>query len=214
MQSKFGLGRADDPGKLGGSTAYWRLALFQDLKKQAFSVGVFGFNSTIQPRGETGSNRYNDLGVDASYQFLGTRKHVATVNTSYIRERQTLGQLFDAGEADNRQARLNEFKLSTSYHYDQTWGLTLGRFLTNGSTDATRYDFSSTGSPNSAGYIVQGDFTPWGKEASFGAPWANLRLGAQYTMYTRFNGAKNDYDGTGRNAKDNNTLFLFAWTSF
>lgn len=214
MQSKFGVGRADDPGKLGSSSAYWRLALFQDLKKQAFNVGVFGLNSSITPRGETGSNRYNDVGVDASYQFLGTRKHVATVNTSFIRERQTLNQLFDAGEADNRKARLNEFKLSTSYHYDQTWGATIGRFLTTGTADATRYDFSSTGSPNSAGYILQADYTPWGKEASFGAPWANLRLGAQYTMYTKFNGAKNDYDGTGRNAKDNNTLFLFAWTSF
>lgn len=47
-----------------------------------------------------------------------------------------------------------------------------------------------------------------------GHPVANLRLGAQYTMYTKYNGAKTDYDGNGRNAKDNNTLFLFAWTSF
>ena len=214
MQSKIGIGRADDPGRLGGGTAYWRLAVFQDLKKQAFNVGVFGFNSSIQPRGESTGNRYNDLGVDASYQFLGTRKHVATVNTSFIRERQTLGQLFDAGEADSRKARLNEFKLNASYHFDQTWGATLGRFLTTGTADATRYDFSATGSPNSSGYIMQADWTPWGKEASWNAPWANLRLGAQYTMYTKFNGAKNDYDGTGRNAKDNNTLFLFAWTSF
>ena len=214
MQSKIGIGRADDPGRLGGGTAYWRLAVFQDLKKQAFNAGVFGFNSSIQPRGESTGNRYSDLGVDASYQFLGTRKHVATVNTSFIRERQTLGQLFDAGEADSRKARLNEFKLNASYHFDQTWGATLGRFLTTGTADATRYDFSATGSPNSSGYIMQADWTPWGKEASWNAPWANLRLGAQYTMYTKFNGAKNDYDGTGRNAKDNNTLFLFAWTSF
>ena len=46
------------------------------------------------------------------------------------------------------------------------------------------------------------------------APWANLRRGAQYTWYDRYNGARNNYDGAGRNASDNNTMFLFAWTSF
>ena len=50
---------------------------------------------------------------------------------------------------------------------------------------------------------------PWGVSYP-----ANLRLGAQYTAYTKFDGAKDNYDGNGRNAKDNNTLFLFAWTSF
>lgn len=215
MQSKLGAGRADDPGRLGGGTNYWRLAVFQDLKKQAFNVGVFGFNTTVQPdRNAPGSNKFNDLGVDASYQFLGTRKHVGTVNTSFIRERQTLNQLFDAGESANLKGRLNEFKLNASYHYDQTWGATIGRFLTTGTSDAIFYDGFAKGSPNSSGYIVQGDFTPWGKDASWGTPWANLRLGAQYTMYTKYNGAKTDYDGNGRNAKDNNTLFLFAWTSF
>ncbi|MBS0552116.1 MAG: cytochrome C, partial [Proteobacteria bacterium] len=48
----------------------------------------------------------------------------------------------------------------------------------------------------------------------WGAPWANLRLGLQYTMFDKFNGARRNYDGSGRDAKDNNTLFLFAWTSF
>jgi hypothetical protein len=33
-------------------------------------------------------------------------------------------------------------------------------------------------------------------------------------MLPQFNGAKSNYDGNGRDAKDNNTLFLFAWTSF
>lgn len=33
-------------------------------------------------------------------------------------------------------------------------------------------------------------------------------------MFTKFNGAKRDYDGNGRDAKDNNTPFLFGWVSF
>ena len=61
---------------------------------------------------------------------------------------------------------------------------------------------------------VQADGTPWGKEDSWGAPWANLRLGLQYTGYTKFNGASHNYDGEGRNASDNNTLFGFVWAAF
>jgi hypothetical protein len=33
----------------------------------------------------------------------------------------------------------------------------------------------------------------------------------QYTGYTKFNGAKNNYDGEGRNAGDNNTLYTSVW---
>ena len=46
------------------------------------------------------------------------------------------------------------------------------------------------------------------------SPWANLKLGIQYTAYTQFNGGSKNYDGFGRNAGDNNTLFLFAWMAF
>ena len=35
-------------------------------------------------------------------------------------------------------------------------------------------------------------------------PWANVRVGLQYTYYNKF-------DGTTMNAHDNNTLFLYAW---
>ena len=39
-------------------------------------------------------------------------------------------------------------------------------------------------------------------------------IGAQYTAYNKFNGATDNYDGAGRNANDNNTLFLYAWFAF
>jgi hypothetical protein len=38
----------------------------------------------------------------------------------------------------------------------------------------------------------------------------NLDLAAQYTAYTRFNGGSTNYDGAGRNASDNNTVYLLA----
>lgn len=217
VQSRTGQGRGDDMGRLGGDTAYWRLAWLQDMKRQAFQAGIFGFKTSIQPDRQSGAprNKYDDLGVDASYQFLGTREHIATVYASYIREHQTNNAALDAEEAAHRRGTLNEFKLNASYYYDQTWGLSAGRFLTQGKRDSLLYgEGYANGSPNTSGYVLQADWTPWGKESSWAAPWANLRLGAQYTIFDKFNGASHNYDGSGRDARDNNTLFLFAWTSF
>jgi len=55
---------------------------------------------------------------------------------------------------------------------------------------------------------------PFGKEGAWLSPLANMKLGVQYTIYTLFNGASHNYDGFGRNASDNNALFLTAWWIF
>lgn len=199
-------------GRVDGIAPYWRLALFQDMKKQAFNVGIFGMNARLQPDylGSGPYDTYRDMGVDASYQFLGTREHIWTANASYMHEKMTL----NATEADNRHNNLNRFDINTTYHYNNTYGLSAGLFGINGSRDATMYSDSANGSADTRGYILQADYTPWGKDESWGAPWANLKVGLQYTGYNKFNGSKNNYDGTGRDAKDNNTLFAFAWVSF
>jgi hypothetical protein len=41
-----------------------------------------------------------------------------------------------------------------------------------------------------------------------------MRVGLQYTTYSRFNGASDNYDGFGRNARDNNSLFLYVWAAY
>lgn len=215
LQTKFGLGTADDPGSLGNSTAYWRLGYFKDNKSSAWSAGVFGFNGSISPDRSNGPvNRYGDIGVDGQYQLLGTREHVFTLQGSYVHERQNRNAQFLAGEAEHAIGHLNELKLNASYHYQQTWGATLGHFMTSGDRDATLYAANAGNVPDTAGNIIELSWTPWGKESSWYAPWANLRLGAQYTMYSKYNGAARNYDGAGRSASDNNTLFLYAWTSF
>jgi hypothetical protein len=77
--------------------------------------------------------------------------------------------------------------------------------MTTGTTDPLFYSQSSVtgsanGSPRSAGYSA--NLSYW--------PLQNVDLALQYTGYTRFNGAANDYDGVGRNASDNNTVYLLA----
>jgi hypothetical protein len=214
-QSLLGLGRDEDPGRMPGS-AYWRFAYFNDRKRDNWSLGLFGLSAGLQPDRSPGaaSNRYQDVGVDGQYQFLGTREHIFTLQGSYIRERQRRYDLVSAGEADQLTGHLRELKLNASYHFGQTWGVTLGHFQTTGDADATLYAAMAGSKPDTRGQILQLDWTPWGKEDSWAAPWANVRLGAQYTAYSRYNGAKTNFDGSGRNASNNNTLFLFAWTSF
>lgn len=214
-QQKVGLAVADDPGRLNKSNLYWRLAYLGDQKKRAYTVGLFGLDARLAPdRNVAVYDKYRDIGVDGSYMFLGTRKHVATVYGSYVRERRSLNSM-PVVAGDPTTARLNEFKLTGAYHYDQTYGFNLSRFRTSGTTSATLYgDGYANASPNSSGWIYQVDWTPWGKENSWHAPNANVRVGAQYVQYTQFNGAKFNYDGNGRNARDNNTLYLFLWSAF
>ncbi len=193
FQSRLGEGH-DDTQRLGGN-AYWRLAYFKDLKSSSFSAGVFGFKGRVQADITTTDPRdkFNDVGVDGSYQFLGTREHTATLSGSYIQEHRTEGATGDRNS-------LRTTRVNASYHYLQTYGASLGLFSTRGSDPTV----TNTGS------LVQADWTPWGKDDAV-APQpfslANVRLGAQYWMYNKF-------DGTSVNASDKNTLYLFAWTSF
>jgi hypothetical protein len=209
---------AGDAGKFKGAGTYGRLAYVKDMKRDNFNIGLVGFMAKVQPdRNDLGtSNNYRDLGIDAAYQFLGTREHIFTVNASYMKEWQTLNYTYGSvAEADSLKNSLNQFRLAGSYHYNQTWGATAGLFDTRGSTDSLLYGSSLNGRPNTSGYILQGDWTPWGKENSWGAPFANVRLGVQYTGYNRFMGGSSytDSDGNERRATDNNTMMLFLWTS-
>jgi hypothetical protein len=45
-------------------------------------------------------------------------------------------------------------------------------------------------------------------------PWLNVKLQLQYVGYSKFNGAKTNYDGSGRNASDNNTIYALVWLAY
>jgi hypothetical protein len=111
---------------------------------------------------------------------------------------------------------LNSLRVDGTYAFRQAWIASAGWFDTSGSSNAALFvpgevEGSASGSPDSRGYLVQFEYIPFGKPDSYGQPWVNLRLGLQYTGYQRFNGGSSNYDGAGRSASDNNTLFVFAW---
>jgi hypothetical protein len=82
-------------------------------------------------------------------------------------------------------------------------------FSITGKTDHLLYpalpdEGSITGSPNSNGYILETDYRPWEK----------IKFSLQYVIYTKFNGAHSNYDGSGSNASNNNTLYAVVWIMF
>jgi len=112
--------------------------------------------------------------------------------------------------------------LKGSYIYRAKYGASLSYFKTTGSSDDTLYpglqdDGTGTGTmipiPITGSATNNPDTRGWIPEL-FWTPMQFLRVGLQYFKYDRFNGASTNYDGAGRNAKDNNTLFLYAWGAY
>lgn len=196
-------------GAIHGVAPYWRLALQKQWGQQYLMVGTFGLHTSVFPDVLTGPrNTYSDAGVDAQFETkVGTGN--AVVRGAWIHERQTLAATFAAGGSANVKNTLKVFRLNASYYPKQWLGMTGGYFDTRGSTDAGLYapnpvEGSASGSPKTNGVVGEVDLNPW----------ENTRLGLQYTAYSNFNGGKTDYDGSGRNASGNNTLYGFVWLAF
>jgi hypothetical protein len=213
---------ADYDGRLAGVAPYVRLNRAWDIPGGNVELGAFsldarrGLVDTDQaghaiPVGGA-SDRFRDLGLDASYQHFGAGVHTFTVNALYVTETQRLDASYPAGDAGQRHGSLQAMNVNGSYWYRNTWGATLGAFAYNGSADAVLYGDTKT--PNTQGGTVELNWTPSGHVASAAAlRWAQVRLGAQYTFYTRFAGATRNVDGAGRSASDNNTLFVYVWVA-
>ena len=92
--------------------------------------------------------------------------------------------------------------------------MTLQGFDTTGSPDALLFASNRNLKPDTTGLSGEISATPWGAGTSPMGPRFNLRLGLQYTYYVKYDGAGSNYDGLGAKAGDNNTLRLYAWTSY
>jgi hypothetical protein len=213
---KVGVDPADT-SEIDSAAPYFRLAWQEDMGAQNFEVGLFGLFPSVFPGRDhsTGkTDHFSDFGIDASYQYTGDGENIFTVNSRYVHESQDLAASQALGGALSRNLDLNEFNANASYYYRNTVGVSAGAFSTSGDSDALLFADSRTFSPDSAGVIFQADVTPFGGENPPLGTRVNLRVGLQYVVFTKFNGASTDFDGLGHNASDNNTLRLFLWTAF
>jgi hypothetical protein len=195
-----------------GAAPYWRLAYEYRWDQHSLSVGTYGIRASIVPAGlATGpTDKFTDYALDSQYQYIG-EDHLVSVLATYIHEKLSLDASAAAGT--NSSDTLSTTKLAANYYYRRKIGGALGFFNTNGSTDAALYQVldasgnpvpvvnSAHGSPNSRGYVFEVNYLPF----------LNVKLSVQYVAYSKFNGGGGNYDAFGRNASDNNTLYVLGW---
>jgi len=208
-------------GTIVGWAPYWRVAYERQWDRNSWSVGAYGLSTKITPTGlavGSISDRFNDVALDSQFQFIGD-EDIFSIQGTYIKERKTLDGTIAAAAAaavtgpENQKNTLNTFRVGGSYYLRRTYGGALGYFSTTGSSDAGLYQSGTVvgavigfanSSPNSNGWIAELNYLPW----------QNVKLALQYVAYQKFNGASSNYDGLGRDASDNNTLYLLGWFNF
>lgn len=202
---RLGTDHAED-AVLKGLAPYWRLALQHDWGPHSAMLGSYALvldrypDSTL-PSGPT--DHYRDVGVDAQYQYIGER-HRVSAQLNAVRETQRVAASSNGGNT------LRTLRAKTTYYFDKRYGISLAHFATHGTADDLLYNTgvavsgSANGSPNSSGTVWELNYLPR----------RDMRLTLQYTRYGKFNGAARNYDGLGRDARDNNTLYLLLWMMF
>jgi hypothetical protein len=195
-----------------GVAPYWRVAWQQLTGKTQYEFGAYGMHMQSTPGAITAPDgstlprdSYTDFAFDTQIDRTMFRTDVLSFRATYIRENSNLLASLAAGAADQSSHHLNTVMANAEYHIGNKYTGTLGWFTTTGTSDLALFPSGAVsgnfnGDPRGTGYIA--NFTYW--------PWQNLLLGAQYTGYTRFNGASVNYDGAGRNASSNNTVYLDA----
>ena len=134
-----------------------------------------------------------------------------TLRGTYIHENQKLDASFANGGSDNPTNTLNTFRAlaSLAYGNDNRIVLTGQYFNTWGSSDATLYQLASMPlrmrmQPEQRRLYCGDRLHPVHYQPGASWPWANVRVGLQYTYYNKF-------DGDTVFAHDNNTLFAYIW---
>jgi hypothetical protein len=222
--------------RLSGLNPYWRLAWQHAWGAHALMVGTSGmvaqvYDDPLDTSDPSTLHKYTDLMLDIQYQYL-LDPHSLTAQLVFTSSRHRLPAAMAnqpvpyADSAGNPLANTNAsntnhlVRVKLSYVYQAMYGGSLALFNLTGTADTAYltpgYDPASapsslgdpagnrTGSPATRGLTLE----------AFWMPIQYLRVGAQFTAYQRFNGASQNYDGFGRNASDNNSLFIYTWLAY
>ena len=213
-----------DPGqnKIDGGAPYWRVALQHTHNGHYGAIGSFGMQANVNPQRiqGAGTDQFTDIGFDATYQYLANLAHIFELNATYIRENRNMNASMALGLAEKQNSSLDIVRIVTAYTFQQTYSLNLKYGQTSGTADNVIYfstdpiSGSRSGKPNNQAFTAELSYHPFGKTVSTLSSLANLRLAVQYVHYFQFNGGIRNYDGSGRNAVGNDTLFLSGQLAF
>jgi hypothetical protein len=151
------------------------------------------------------------VAADLTYELTLSNGDLISVHSTFIYETNNLGAsvALAAPAAAQANHELETWRLDANYHFGNKITVTSGPFMTWGTSDSVLYAPAATfgfanGSPNNLGYIAQVAY--W--------PGQNFQIGLQYRGFITYNGASSNYDGSGRNASDNDTIYAFIWVNY
>jgi len=200
-----GIADASKTKLSGSNNPYWRLALSHEWGAHNLMVGASGMTAHVYDGGADTSDpgnlgQFSNNGIDAQYQYI-LDPHTITAQLAYMQQEQTWSDnaINTASGTSGLTDTVNKSRAKVSYVYKAKYGGSLAYFNQTGTTSVLQ-----TTDPATNGMTYE----------AFWIPKQNIRIGAQYTAYGKYNGATDNYDGNGRNASDNNTLFLYAWFAF
>ena len=227
VSSFMSAGVADaDKTKLRGVNPYWRLAYNREWGAHSLMVGTSGmvsrvYDDPLDTSDPATTHRFRDLGLDAQYQYL-LDPHAVTAQLAYMNNQVRYSEtgIGAAPPGTNLSDTNRVLRGKLTYVYEARYGGGLGLFNLSGTNNPVYVTYNPggegstpsagqpagnrTGSPSTRGMTLE----------AFWTPIQYLRVGAQFTGYNRFNGASKNYDGYGRNASDNNSLFLYTWLAY
>ena len=190
---------------------YWRFAIQHDERRVSWEIGTYGITASILPGNAMPGmrpDRFADVAADANLQFTFQPRKIASdilsVHATLINESQNLGaaELLPRSEP---HGHLRTMRADISYSIAATITPSIQWFETKGSNELGYWQ-TPDGSPASSGSVLEIAFVPFGK-ADSAIKWGNLRLAAQYILYTR-------YDGQVRGAANQNAVYLSAWAAW
>ena len=185
-------------------------------------------------------HHYRDLALDAQYQYLldphaVTAQLVLTSNRHRYPAAQANQPVAFVDSAGNPLPNTNASDTNhlvrgkLTYVYQAKYGASAGFFNLTGSSN-TAYLTAGldpgtlTINPDPAALAPSTRLVDGNRSANpatrgltleaFWSPLQYLRIGAQYTAYSRVAGLSKNYDGFGRNASDNNSLFVYTWVAY
>jgi hypothetical protein len=170
----------------------------RSTKNNYLEIGSYGMHVKRTPNAVTGL-RDSSTDFAADFQYDRTipqfKNVVLYFRGTYIRENSSLLATFAAAGAAQIGHHLNTAQASVEYHFGTKFSGTAGLFDITGTRDPLLFpqaavSGSVNGSPQSNGYTL--NLSWWSEQ--------NVDLAVQYTGYFRFNGARVDYDGAGRDA--------------
>ena len=234
----------EDQTKLRGLNPYWRLAWTHEWGPHNLMIGTSGMSAQIyddplDTSDPSTTHHWRNLMLDAQYQYL-LDPHSITAQLVFEHTRHGypgflanqpssfVDQLGNPLANTNSVDTSNLLRAKLTYVYRAKYGGSIGYFNLTGSTNtanqtagfspdtltitsdstvaapSTRVSGNLTGNPATQGATLE----------AFWTPIQYVRIGAQYTAYSKFNGASTNYDGFGRNARDNNSLFIYLWAAY